>query len=477
MSSRNYLADVNVISKGRYSNRKYTYIVPQKLSNKIRLNDLVIIQFNNREVNGVVRKVYQGELLPDIEYLEVKKILFNVEKNLLEYIENLSNFYINPLGHTIHYHFSNILDQKCLHESKQNSSSKYIFKIDARKELCSNISNSLLNVIYCPTIKSIDSLNKYLDAQGVLVNFKQSSGGTTEQSVLYEYISTNTKGTAIALSSSIYNPHMDSTKINKHFWDINHYKYNESRKPNFNLIDVSNIQNKYTEHSHFYYSEFPNYKYVTKHDDIYFDEPKLNIKYFYGDTVLEAIDVFSSHEDKNIIDNLTYNFNFCSKELSNKIINKLNSNNELTLYSEGSNISKYHVLIEPTISNNRLLNSDSLSSLIRYLNILQNNNAKLFVLTKNNKEMLSSLKQETVNKWLQTEFKYRDTYGPNHRLKVIEIFSKRPIEDSELNMIGPIKTRDNGEYKYQFMYSSDDSSETNYFEKLKKYNYSFIKYF
>ena len=477
MSYRNCLADVNVISKGRYSNREYTYIVPLKLSKKIRPNDLVIIQFNNREVNGVVRKVYHGELLHDIKYLEVKKILFNVEKNLLEYIENLSNFYINPLGHTIHYHFRNILDQKCLNESKQNSSSKYIFKIDARKELCENISNSILNVIYCPSIKSIDNLNKYLNDQGILVNFKQSSGGATEQRMLYEYISNNTKGIVIALSSSIFNPHMDSTRMNKHYWDINHYKYNESRKPNFSLIDVSNIQNKYTKHIHFYYSEFPNYKYVTEHKDIYFDEPKLNIKYFYGDTVLEAIDVFSSHEDINLIDNLTYNFNFCSTELSNKIINKLTTNKELTLYSEGSKISKYHVLIEPTISHNRLLNSDSLSALIRYLNILQNNNSKLFVLTKNNKEILSLLKQNTINKWLKTEFEYRDIYGPNHRLKVIEILSKKPIEELNLNLIGPIKTTDNEEYKYQFMYSSDDSSKTNYFEKLKKYNYSFIKYF
>ena len=264
MYSHNFLADITVITKGRYSDKKYTYIVPQQLSNKLCINDLVSIKFNNRSVNGIVRKFYQGELVQNIQYLEVENILFNVESHLLEYIEELSKFYINPIGHTIHYHFNTILNQKCLRTSKEIKPSKYYFNIDTRKDLCSNISNSTLDIIYCPTIKSITNLSKYLVDQGIHVNFKQSSGGTSEQKVLYDYISNNTKGIVIALSSSIFNPHMDCKSINKHYWDVNHYNYNESRKPNFNLIDVSNVQSKYTNHNHFYYSEFPNYKYVTK---------------------------------------------------------------------------------------------------------------------------------------------------------------------------------------------------------------------
>ena len=155
----------------------------------------------------------------------------------------------------------------------------------------------------------------------------------------------------------------------------------------------------------------------------------------------------------------------------------LSKDSKPTIYSEASKITKYNVLIEPTISYNKLLNSDSLSRLIRYLNILQHNNSKLFVITKNNKEILSSLKQNTINKWLNAEFEYRDTYGPNHRLKVIEIISKTPINKLDLKLIGPIKTANNDEYKYQLMYSSDESYISNYFEQLKKYNYSFIKYF
>ncbi len=82
-----------------------------------------------------------------------------------------------------------------------------------------------------------------------------------------------------------------------------------------------------------------------------------------------------------------------------------------------------------------------------------------------------------INKWTKQEFKYRNKYGPSHSLKIVNVESDSPLDLDELNFIGPMKDTPRSMYKYQLTYSINDVFETNYFDKLKKYNYSFINYF
>ncbi len=47
----------------------------------------------------------------------------------------------------------------------------------------------------------------------------------------------------------------------------------------------------------------------------------------------------------------------------------------------------------------------------------------------------------------------------------------------ELNLVGPLKLEKENTYKYQLTYDYNESYKLNLFEKLKKYDYSFINYF
>ena len=167
MSSTELFADVNVITKGRYTNKAFTYIVPEHLSKNIEVNDLVKVPYNNREVNGVVRKVYSEVLNDRYSYLHIKCILFNVDKTLLNYIEKISDYYINPLGHSIFYYFFNFLNQKKISKCKVNKSSEYYFDIDCRDLLLNNLNEDSINIIYCPSLKSISDLSEYFKINGL----------------------------------------------------------------------------------------------------------------------------------------------------------------------------------------------------------------------------------------------------------------------------------------------------------------------
>ena len=54
MSSLNKIADIAVIGPGRFSDVKYSYAIPNKLINKININDIVEIPFRKKVVNGLI---------------------------------------------------------------------------------------------------------------------------------------------------------------------------------------------------------------------------------------------------------------------------------------------------------------------------------------------------------------------------------------------------------------------------------------
>ena len=477
MSLNKQLADVNVITKGRFTNKPYTYLVPEHLENTIAVNDLVCIPFNNREIDGIIRKVYTEIPNDKYSYLYIKSIKSNVDKTLLKYIEKVSDFYINPIGHSIYYYFSDFIGQKTISKCKVNESSDYYFGIDCRKLLLNNLKKDTINIIYCPSLKIINDISKYLESFKVNIVFKQTAGGKKEQKLLDSKIAHIDKGVVLSLTTGIFNPQLDKGEIFKHFWDINHYKYNEDRKPNFHLIDVANIQNTYTHHKHIYYGEFPNYKYVVCNENIKFKLPDLNATYFYGNTVKDALNSLVSYKSNSNISEATFNLDYCSTHLKNNISEYMNIDGGLRLYKESSKISDINILVEPTISHNRILNSSSLSKLVRYLYRLSNSNSKLFIVTTNDNEILSTLTEDNINMWLSEEFIHRNKYGPNHKKKVIEIYSKDPISINNLDIKGPIKDQNNNMYQYQLTYDYNDSYQANIYDKLKKFNYSFINYF
>jgi len=477
MSSHNYIANIIIITKGRFSNKKYTYSIPHNLENNICINQLVSVYFNKRYVKGIITRIDKLQASEASKFLQISSIDYIVNSNLINYIEHLSNYYCNPTGHTINSYFKSILNQKNIQINIKKKKPIYIYGIDCRSKLLNNIDPTKLNIIYSPSIKSIRMLYEYLTSKKISVTFHQKTGGSQESLLMQRIINEHKLGIVISLTSSIFNPHMDRTSLVMHYWDINNYSYTETRKPSFNLIDISNIQSIYTDHKQYYYSEFPDYRYARSNRTIDINIPRLNVKYFNDNSTKESLMNFLRTESKGIIKAAKFNFEFCSLDLKNELLDSASIDDiEKYIYKESSTISKVNVLVEPTVSYMNLLNSNRLARLIRYLNIISNAESHLYVLTRHSHKFIDLLTMNNVNMWLSEEYTYRKKYGPSHNVKIIEIKSKEAIDINTKHISGPIINDLSRTHTYQLMYSLEESKTQNLYEEIKKFDYSFINY-
>ena len=477
MSSHKYIANLNIITKGRFSNKKYSYNIPNKFTDLIEVNQLVRVPFNNQIVKGIISSIDRLDGDNISKLFEIKEIVYLVNSNLIDYIEHLSNYYCNPIGHTMYSHFKDILNQKNIQKNHYKKIPVYVYGLDCRPELLNNLDTSKINIIYAPSLKSINMLHKYLVSKKTSIIFYQKTGGSQESILRERMISKNKSGIVISLVSAIFNPHMDKEAIVMHYWDTNNYSYTETRKPTFNLLDISNIQSQYTDHIQYYYSEFPDYRYVRSNRSVNITIPKIDVKYFTENSTKESLNAFLRNEPKRIIELAKYNFEFCSLDLKKELLSfaMIEGSDEL-IYKESSIISKVNVIVEPTVAYMNVLNSNRMARLIRYLNIISKNDSKLFVLTRHNHKFIELLSFKNINKWLIEEYEYRMKYGPSHNIKVIEINSKIPVEIPVKDFNGPIINDSKNKYTYQLMYTLEQSKNKNLYEDLAKFEYSFINY-
>ena len=101
MSSDNSYADIVVFTKGRFSNNLYSYKIPDKLVKKIKIGSVVKVPFNNSYQDGVVLKLSTKSEHIQFKIKEIEDFKFQADEKLLAYSNLLSNYYINPVGHTI----------------------------------------------------------------------------------------------------------------------------------------------------------------------------------------------------------------------------------------------------------------------------------------------------------------------------------------------------------------------------------------
>ena len=477
MSSRKYIANLHIITKGRFSNKKYSYSIPNKFNNLVAVNQLVRVPFNKQIVKGIISSIERLEVDNKSKLFDIEEIDYLVNSNLIDYIEHLSNYYCNPTGHTMYSHFKDILNQKNIQKNKYSNKPVYVYGQDCRAELMNNLDTSKINIIYAPSLKSINMLYEYLVAKNTRIIFYQKTGGSKESILRERIISINKSGIVISLVSSIFNPHMDKDAIVMHYWDTNNYSYTEPRKPAFNLLDISNIQSIYTDHIQYYYSEFPDYRYVRTNSSVKIPIPKLDVKYFNDNSTKEALKNFLQNEPKSIIKIAKYNFEFCSLDLKKELLSfAMIEDSDKRIYKESSIISKVNVIVEPTVAYMNVLNSNRMARLIRYLNIVSKNDSKLYVLTRHNHNFIDLLTFKNLNKWLIEEYEYRMKYGPSHNIKVLEINSKVPVQMPVKQFHGPIIDDLKNEYTYQLMYTLEQSKKKNLYEDLAKFEYSFINY-
>ena len=481
MSSQNKIADIAVIGPGRFSDVKYSYAIPNKLINKININDIVEIPFRKKVVNGLIINIKKKKS-EDIKYIkEINKKIASVDPKYIKFINEISNKYINPLGHTLYQYFKDDMTEDIkINNSSNISKNIYISLKDCSDELLNNINNDNLNIIFAPSLKSIEYLNDLIVQKGFNVSYYQKSGGNIEKKLLNKIIKDKQKGIFIALNTLIFNYiNVKHLTIN-HYWDCNNNKYTEQRMPNFNLIDVANVKSKYFNSNNYYYSEFPNLAFSNYPSTLEIKINTSNVKYFPETNIQNSIQSFIEYSKDKDHNSIIYNSNFCSKNISELFIKEiLKTKYSFESYSETTVSNSLHVLLEPSISKNSIVNSDQLSKLIRYLYNLQDFDKDLHIITTNNEPILNKININNVSKWLKEELVYRNKYGPSLDTKVIEITldSLSDPLSNHIELQGPLMNDENDtQYIYQHTVTPEMAYNTNYFELLKKYNYRLINY-
>ena len=481
MSLENRIADIAVIGPGRFSNVKYSYAIPDKLLNKINIYDVVEIPFRKKIVTGLIINIKNNKS-NSLKYIkQVNKKIATIDPKYIKYINDISNRYINPLGHTLYQYFrDDILEDINFNTFPTTSKNDYTCLKDCSDVLITNINNSDLNIIFAPSLNSIADLNQLLTKRGLNVSYYQKSGGNIEKKLLMKLINEEDRGIFIALNTLIFNHINTKSMVSNHYWDCNNTKYTEQRMPNFNLLNVAYIKNKYFKSNNYYYSEFPNLAYSNYPSAF---EIKINtskIKYFPETTIQNSIQSFIQYTKDKEPNGIIYNTNFCSKNIAEIFIKEINkTKHTYESYKESSSAKQLHVLLEPTISKNRIINSDQLSKLIRYLYNLQSFDTDLHIITTNNQPFLNKLNINNVSKWLKDELIYRNKYGPSLNTKVIELKLDSTNDNllNEIDLQGPLINEENDtEYIYQHTVTAEMANNTNYFDLLKKYNYRFINY-
>ena len=117
MSSNKNYANLAVFTKGRFTNKLFTYKVKNIHSTNVKPGSIVKVPFNNRIQNALVVNLLDKPNNINYRIKDIIEISYLADSRIIEYSKILSIFYINPLAHTITnytYDYLNIKSIKML---------------------------------------------------------------------------------------------------------------------------------------------------------------------------------------------------------------------------------------------------------------------------------------------------------------------------------------------------------------------------
>ena len=83
-------ADVEILSNNTYKYSKFTYLVPNKFHQKIKIGSIVKVDFRNRKKTAIVVKLHEES--PNIKIIKnIEKIVDQLSKHHLIYLKHLAS--------------------------------------------------------------------------------------------------------------------------------------------------------------------------------------------------------------------------------------------------------------------------------------------------------------------------------------------------------------------------------------------------
>lgn len=413
-------ADVELISNNTYKFKLFTYSIPNKFINKIKVGSIVEVNFRNKIYKAIVLELKENTSISKLnEIVKLTNIAIN-QKNL-EYLKflALSNFLnigivINNLINIENLNKQKILNSRNVENLHLNQINKNIFKFKK-------------NIIFASSLKEISNIYRTLK-DDITISFYQKTGGKEE---IDKFFLIKDYKLVILLSTN-FEKIIINNDTGYFFYDSNSTAFRLPKLNHLNIIESAYLKNNIFGGNFYFLNEFQNLEFDNR-------KPKLTnsfnyeIKYFISSSIKDSFQLlFNKFKILNYYSNEEFNHpNTYNKftDISNKEIEAL-------------------ILVNPKIARNNILDSSRLIYLIRLLNYFTLNKLFIFVISNKEININKSLNSSNFQKWINKEIDTRRKYGPNLLLKIFSIKATEEIQNNlEGKLLGPIIN--NGEYFYE----------------------------
>ena len=411
-------ADVEILSNNTYKFSKFTYSIPTRLIQKVKIGSIIKVKFRNNIKDAVVINTHNES--PNIKLIKpIEKVTSQLNNSQLLFLKHVASANYLNIGMTL---FNLYQETNYKLDSKLDLSENLIFN---NNDIFSNLENEERNIIFTPSLKSAKILYENMIKNKIQIDFYQKTGGNEEITNVIHNLS---KYTNTILLSNNYPKIFKSKNTNYHFFDTNDIGFNLPKLNSMNIVELASLKQHYFGGRYYFYNEYPSLNIFDK--ATHYKKPDLtNVDIYHGNGITECIELLKTKYklSTNIL---------AHDQPSEEYLNEFNiiKNNQ-----EDYDIS---VLINPRIVYKNNLNSERLIYLIKKINEVNTKNRKLIILSTQNIDLHKALEYENVAKLTKEELKERKKWGPNLHHKVYKILSDTELSLENTNLVLGPRVRD-----------------------------------
>ena len=428
--------NVELIYNNTYKFIQFTYKVPKKFINKIKIGSIVEVIFRNKKYNAVVVET-NVKLSKTISTNEVKKLLYNLSNKQFDFIKILAiSNYLN-MGILL----SNIFNlDKFVKQDKINDKK---YELKEIKSLKNNISDNHKNIFIVSSLEQCMKLNNRLTNDNIHIDFFQKTGGKNE---IENILSKKLKVKNIIILSNNFNYFEVEDDSIFHFYDTNNIAFNLPKLNSMNIVELAVYKNMIFGGNYIFYNKFPALDVFNSIQHINKIDIDNKVTYLYGNNLEECINIFRIKFDSSLIKPFTY---------SDIVKDKLSDFNFSDNFDEKGN--NMFVLYNPKISTNKTLNSIRLISLLKQLEFCKNSDIEVSILSTKEQNFNDLLSINNIKKLARKEIQERVDYGPNINIKVFTFASKDEYINKNFKdyILGPKTNNDLFEYEIRLFLSNN----------------------
>ena len=186
-------ADVEILSNNTYKFSKFTYSIPTRLTQKIKIGSIIKVTFRNNIKDAVVINTHNES--PNIKLIKpIEKVTSQLNSPQLLFLKHVASANYLNIGMTL-YNLYKDTDYKL--DSELGSSENLIFN---NNDIYSNLENKERNIIFTPSLKSAKTLYENMIRNNIQIDFYQKTGGNEEISKVIQSQSKYTNLSLIHIS-------------------------------------------------------------------------------------------------------------------------------------------------------------------------------------------------------------------------------------------------------------------------------------